>query len=287
MQEEKSNYVQNYFIFNRWMLMCAGLWTPNFKSNISKRIYNIYSVFVFIFVNIWFTSTEFICIKDTYTNLDFLIKNINFGLTHFMGALKCVFWFYKGHELVNIINILESDEFHYENSEDFNPGQITQNSKRTGMKYTLSFFVLGHMTLSSSYIPPLLTVLFNPNYVNDDYGNKTFQQRLPYFSWIPFSYDTPGKYLFAIGYQAGPMFSYAYSIVGMDTLFMNIMNYIAAHIFILHGAFRTIRTRAIKKINGEVLSNDNLNNSELVENVMMKEMKKSIRHLQTIIRYDN
>lgn len=282
-QSFKSEYAKNYFVFNRWMLKYAGLWAPTKPHVIIYYLYKCYQIVVFLFVNLYFTATEFLCIMETKHNVDFLIKNINFALTHLMGAFKCVFWFAKGDKLIELMVTLEGDEFHYENCENFDPGLITRKAKRRGIKYTFCFFMLAHMTLSSSYIPPLISVLFTPNYIEDDNGNLTFYQRLPYFSWMPFSTDTPGRYLLALGYQAGPMFSYAYSIVGMDSLFMNLMNYIGAHMHILQGAFRTIRERSVRQLTGGVLSKDGVNNSVELDFIMKKEMRKTVRHLQTVI----
>jgi hypothetical protein len=266
-------YIEDVFVVNRWILRCAGLWFPDSKSKLIQIPYKIYAVVVFLFVNVYFTSTEFLSLFYTYKNLYDFIKNVNFFLTHFMGAVKVTFWFFKGHVLRRLMATLESPEFHYEGCEDFAPAEIWAKYRKIGFKYTLGFLMLAHMTLSSSYLPPLITAAFNP----PPYGNGSaspFYHRLPYFSWMPFTHLTPGAYLLALGYQAGPMFSYAYSIVGMDTLFMNIMNFIAAHLTILQGAFMTNKSRV------EGGEEDSL----VVRTRMNHEMKKNCRHLQTVLR---
>lgn len=98
---------------------------PDTKSKIAIFFFRVYAAIVFLFVNVWFTSTEFISIKDTKHDWELLIKNINFALTHMMGAFKCVFWFVRGNRLVNIIVRLQDERWHYEAVEDFNPGAIT------------------------------------------------------------------------------------------------------------------------------------------------------------------
>lgn len=287
MSSSESQYAKNHFGLNRWILTYAGLWVPDTKSKIAIFFFRVYAAIVFLFVNVWFTSTEFISIKDTKHDWELLIKNINFALTHMMGAFKCVFWFVRGNRLVNIIVRLQDERWHYEAVEDFNPGAITQDAKRTGIKYTFAFFMLAHMTLSSSYFPAFFTAVFRPHYVEDANGNFTFSQSLPYLSWIPFAYDTPLSYIIAILYQAGPMWSYAYSIVGMDTLFMNIMNYIAAHLLILKGAFRTIRQRCVRRVaerGGALEIREGLANSPELDAEMHREMRKCVQHLQTVIK---
>lgn len=139
--------------------------------------------------------------------------------------------------------------------------------------------MLAHLTLSSSYVPPLIagiSGLIRPS-------NATFLERLPYFSWMPFRYDTPGTYLLALGYQAGPMFSYAYSIVGMDTLFMNSMNCVVAHLVVVQGAFRSLRRRCVRRMGkGDGWDGNGLWNTEEMMGLMMVEMKKCCRHLQRV-----
>lgn len=270
---------KDYFAYNRWILKCAGLWAPDSCSLKIKILYSLYAVFVFLFVNLYFTTTEFISLFDTYKNPYNMIKNINFALTHMMGAAKCVFWFYRGDKLKQLMNILEDSKYKYEDMDDFRPNEILYKYKRKGIVFTVSFFLLAHMTLSSSYIPPIISAV-----TFDIHGNKTFTPKLPYFSWIPFNYDTPRRFLLALAYQAGPMFSYAYSIVGMDTLFMNIMNFIVAHLCLIQGAFETTRRRCLGRIKGNDLAADRLTNSDDLSKEMINEMKTIIKHLQTVFK---
>ncbi|KAL1501294.1 hypothetical protein ABEB36_006641 [Hypothenemus hampei] len=93
----------SFFNVNRWMLRCAGLWRPEIKNQYWQRLYTIYGIVVFLFVNLWFTATEFISIFYTMKNQFEFIKNINFFLTHFMGAIKVVFWYFYGDRLIGIM----------------------------------------------------------------------------------------------------------------------------------------------------------------------------------------
>lgn len=265
--------VKDYFVCNRVILRFAGLWQPEKATSLQNHLYKIYAIFIFLFVNLFFTTTEFISIYETRRNLYALIKNINFALTHLMGAVKCCFWFFRHNKLFEIISTLESEEFVYEDVGKFSQTKIMERYKCKGIVFTLAFFALAHLTLTSSYVPPLIaTARFD--------GNGSFNQELPYYCWMPFDYRTKERFLLAMGYQAVPMFSYAYSIVGMDTLFMNMMNFIVAHLLILQGSFATIKERSAKKI-----ERNNLEKSEELDRVMLQEMKTSIRHLQTIFKY--
>lgn len=270
---------EDYFFCNRIILRCAGLWEPESVSRLQRLAYRAYAIFVFVFVNIVFTATEFVSLLETRRDLHDLIKNINFALTHLMGAVKCCFWFFNHRRLLSIISTLEGDEFTYEEIPGkFSQRKIMERYRFKGALFTLSFFAMAHLTLTSSYAPSLIQAARFQ-------GNGTFSQKLPYFSWMPFRYDTSGKYMLALGYQAGPMFSYAYSVVGMDTLFMNMMNFVVGHLLVLQGAFKTIRERCVARLKGAEVRRGGLRDSEELDLEMMGEMRKSIRHLQTIFKY--
>lgn len=114
MSEKHQRYATDFFSVNQWMLRRAGLWRPSTKNQYYQFCYTLYAISVFIFVNSWFTSTEFISLFYTYKDKYALIKNVNFFLTHFMGAIKVVFWYFRGQYLMVIMQDLEDPNYHYE-----------------------------------------------------------------------------------------------------------------------------------------------------------------------------
>ncbi|KRT80698.1 hypothetical protein AMK59_5383, partial [Oryctes borbonicus] len=54
------------------------------------------------------------------------------------------------------------------------------------------------------------------------------------------------------------------------------------HMLVLRGAFKTLRRACLKRITGPALTPDGLRNSDELENEMITEMKKCIRHLQMV-----
>ncbi|XP_050315801.1 odorant receptor 4-like [Anthonomus grandis grandis] len=278
------NYVTDFFSVNRWMLRCAGLWRPNTSNQTIQKLYTIYAITVFLFVNVWFTFTEFISLFYTYKNQYELIKNVNFFLTHFMGAVKVVFWYFYGHDLIEIMKALEDQRLQYEDYRFYQPGRISHKYKKIGIKYSLLFLLLAHATLLSSYIPPMITAIQYTWYCGSSCTEnitKSLPARLPYYSWMPFSYDKGPNYLLAMSYQAGPMISYAYSIVGMDTMYMNIMNCVAGNLMIIQGAFLVLRERCLNRIGENITEHDLIileNDKVLPE--MKRELMKIMRHLQ-------
>nr|CAI5867436.1 unnamed protein product [Callosobruchus analis] len=178
------------------------------------------------------------------------------------------------------MKILESPNFHYPSHEGkhFYPGLLSKRYKKKGIRWTVLFFMLAHATLSSSYIPPTLATI---SYSKGKPG-AMLPEKLPYYSWMPFSFGTDTTYLIALGYQAIPMFSYAYSIVGMDTLFMNLMNCIALNLDIIQGAFLTVTDRAHLAVTDPTLSTRSPHNLEYKRIALRQEMKKICDHLQTV-----
>lgn len=114
MSRKNQRYATDFFSVNQWMLRRSGLWRPSNKNKSLQFCYTLYAIFVFIFVNLWFTSTEFISLFYTYKDKYALIKNVNFFLTHFMGAIKVVFWYFRGQYLMEIMQDLENPNYHYE-----------------------------------------------------------------------------------------------------------------------------------------------------------------------------
>lgn len=82
-----AHYVSDFFIINQWVLKLGALWGPD-NDNILKKLYNLYAIGTTLFVNLFFTTTEFVSFADTYGNEYDLIKNISFALTHLLGAMK-------------------------------------------------------------------------------------------------------------------------------------------------------------------------------------------------------
>ncbi|XP_066144369.1 odorant receptor 2a-like isoform X2 [Euwallacea fornicatus] len=276
-----AKYAQDFFSVNRWILRCAGLWRPSTINKYIQICYTFYAILVFAFVNLWFTFTEFVSLFYTFKNEYELIKNVNFFLTHFMGAIKVVFWYFYGNYLIRIMAALEDPQFYYEGYEKYQPSEISQRYKKIGQKYSLMFLLLAHATLTSSYIPPTITTV---RLLKSSRNSTMLPVNLPYYSWMPFSYNTGLKYLLAMAYQAGPMFNYAYSIVGMDSLFINIINCITGNVVIIQGAFSTVRERCMVQHDTVASRNQPIQENIVLINSMKMELLKIVKHLQTLFK---
>ncbi|KAK9738259.1 7tm Odorant receptor [Popillia japonica] len=182
-----------------------------------------------------------------------------------------------------IMNRLETDTFDCEKIDDFDPESMLKRAKRSGIKYACLLLFFSHLVLGLGYIPVMSLACWY--YFNNlQISNVQTFKTLPYYTHIPVDHDTPLKYIFACLLQCVPMYLYVNAFVGVDSLFMNLMNFIATRMLILQGAFRTMRKRCLKKIIGNDLTPDNLHNSDEMEEYMMSDMKKCIQHLQLLLR---
>ncbi|CAH0550486.1 unnamed protein product [Brassicogethes aeneus] len=216
--------------------------------------------------------TEFISLLYTYSDLDNFIKNLSCGLTDLLVTGKVVFWYVNMNKLQGIIKRLEKDQFKYDRCEDFNPKEIFYSYKIFGVKTAGTFLIVCCLTWCASYLPPIFSTLKVLN-TNDEFE----PQPLPFYSWIPFSYDTPKMYLVALIYQAVAMLSTAQNIVGLDSLIMNLMNFIAYHLTLIQQAFLKITQRKLRRR----FYLQNLSPEE--HTIMEKEMKEMCKQVQKIL----
>lgn len=73
-------------------------------------------------------------------------------------------------------------------------------------------------------------------------------------------------------------------ITALDQLFINLLRILTCHVVILQGALRTIRERAVMKVEGRI-QDDYGNNSAELEEQMFVELRKCIKHSQVLVRY--
>lgn len=84
----KKSRRSGFFFVNQWILKIGALWKPDTENVILQTLYTVYAVGTFLFVNVFFTTTEFASLLYTYNNEYDFIKNISFALTHLLGAFK-------------------------------------------------------------------------------------------------------------------------------------------------------------------------------------------------------
>ncbi|KAK9731004.1 hypothetical protein QE152_g14055 [Popillia japonica] len=115
-------------------------------------------------------------------------------------------------------------------------------------------------------------------------SNVTMFEKLPVYQYVPFKHDTALKYILACFVQLIPMHFYVNIIMGVDGLFMNFLHLIGTHMLILKKAFRTIRKACLRQGIEDALILDGVHNSKELEELMITEMKKCIKHLQMLYK---
>lgn len=73
--------------------------------------------------------------------------------------------------------------------------------------------------------------------------------------------------------------------MGMDTLFMNIINGVTLNLEIIQGAFLTIKERIFKRHTFNKSENCTYYNHEM-NDILNEEMRKICKHLQIVYRYE-
>ena len=283
----KFDYGKDYFVFNRFLLICGGMWQFENISQLKYYGYKLYQAIVFIFCVIICIPCLFIDTMLSKEHIIHIITNLNLGFSVLVGVMKYLLGLLRHKYITKIMDVMESNEFHYENVGDFNPGSRMRRAKKIGVIYGLTLYLLTHLTLGSGFIPAYI-LCFKYMIQQKSIVNVTIFSKLPYHSYTPFEYRTaPSQYLLALLLQSIPLYMYAHSIIGMDGLFMNMLNFTTTHLTVLKDAFVTLKERALIKRNASLSSSfkaeDGLCYSTEMENIMMNELRKSTKHLQTIV----
>lgn len=209
------NYVANFFSVNKILLNIGGLLfkKKNYNTNFKTRSLLFYSCFLVFYCQCIYTPAEFFMLTQTYKNLKTFMEHIGIIITHPLGMMKIFLWYYKHEIITGMLDTIQSNEFLYENCNDFNPGEIARKIKRTSDKINLVFFTFGIFVPTSKIIPSVLQLYHTKptEFVN---GTVTCLDFLPYFSWIPFATDTKSSCGYGMLFQFIPMTIYSLQIVG-------------------------------------------------------------------------
>ncbi|CAH0553877.1 unnamed protein product [Brassicogethes aeneus] len=233
----------DFFFFNRWILKIAGLWLPDSKNWYVQFVYKLYAFTELISVYCIFVISEFISLFYNHSHdLNGFMKNLSFGLTDLLASGKVVFWYVNRDKLRGIIRRLEEDQLKYERCEDFNPEDMFYRYKIFGVKTVGTYLGFSYLVILLSFAPPILSTL------KVLITNEKFEpDPLPYNPEFPFNYDTPKMYLVALLFQGTTMFSRVQNIIGLDSLIINLMNFMAYHFTLLQQAFLKITQRKLQR----------------------------------------
>lgn len=220
----KARKREDFFDANIWLLKLAGLWVPDRGENFYWKcwywcfniIVNGYSIGIFM-------PSEFLAFGRSRRTLDDAIKNASVAVTHLLAGIKVIIWLRRRKEILHMIDVLEQKGSEYEAINDFRPAEIIKEEKSTKNFTTAAFLMLalsvsitafsGAMAIYLTDYDKYVEYSINP----DNTTTYRYTQKLPYWAWIPFKYDSSrARFLMVIFYTCFAPFQQAWVIVGMN-----------------------------------------------------------------------
>lgn len=299
---ELNKYAPKYFSFHVKLLKISGMWIPPDGKIYEKRFYLIYIIFVTLYAEIWYNTTEYIkLLFETSDNFEDIVTEVGMLISHALGSIKLFNYLHKMNKIQSMLYELENGHKIYECFNDFNPEAVLKKCQITTTRLSFVFFMyINWVPLSKIIIAAPKIILYQTT------RNETLHcdGLLPYFSWFPFDINTYQTCNIAFIIQTIPMMFYAWQIAcklqdlflrsinilallitAHDIIFTSIMHFTKAHFIILQGAFISLRERCLNKLN-IVDGREILHDEEVPEldREMMKEINQATKYLQILLR---
>ncbi|XP_031339665.1 uncharacterized protein LOC116168133 [Photinus pyralis] len=279
---------KTFFGVNILILKLAGLWVPDQGEGFAERcFYWFYFVALNGFSLGIFLPSEFLSFGRSRHRLSDVIKNASVAFTHLLGGIKVLVWLKRRKIILRMIEELEAEALQYDDIDDFQPLKTLLEEKKTKNITTIGFFGLASCVVITGFLGTTAIMLADYERYEEitlDANNVTtyrYTQRLPYWSWMPFDSSlSRSRFFWGVVYNCVSPLHQCWLISGMDTLFTALVSNIGMQLTILRGAFKTIRARSVRSL--ETVNKKYSRNPELVNEVMEKEMKKCVKHLQLI-----
>lgn len=279
----KREYPKNYFRVNITILRLGFIWFPDWKKNIFIILYSLLWMILAIILT---PLSEFMMFPSTAVDMNVFLNNLGVVLSHAVGAIKIINWCVQHRKILALMEVLKSDEFHYQSYGDFEPGFIVQRAKQKNVLFSTMYFWSCNLVLIIGYLEPTYSLIFQPENLEtlNFSGEKKFCWKLPFFSWMPFDHTTYWTCVLAYVIQFFLIMYLTFMIIAVDTLFMGIINYITAHLDIVQSAFKTIRARALVTLGRGSEQERILYDDEEMNEEVKQQMTKATKYLQTIYR---
>lgn len=212
--------LDKYFDLNYFILKVAGVWMPNKKTSITKRLlYYSYNTFWIVYCVLLYQPTESAVMFQTW---DFLIivRSLRDQFNHLICIYKLYVWFTKRKLILYIIKMLQSKRFVYDDDEYINAKEIIRKHKRVA-EFWAKIFLLGvnficlNMCFSVLY---LFIFRSNEQYKMDDTGNLIYAQDLYATIITPFKITKKVTYILTFLFEILALDIYGWMIIGMHEL---------------------------------------------------------------------
>lgn len=196
-----------FFDSNRWLLICFGLWPPRSATNFQGFLHYIFRKFILISIP-YFALTDWLCIKDNLNGdiYDFCII-ITVALTHTLSMIKELFVSYNKEFFEQLFKALESKDFRYEacQEKDFFPTSLKNQCRKNAKLMRTIFYAIATAAGIASFLPTVVALIIRAV----DSKKNQLPQKLPFYSWVPFSTNTSLTFIIAVIYQVYPALYHA------------------------------------------------------------------------------
>ncbi|XP_017773450.1 PREDICTED: odorant receptor 22c-like [Nicrophorus vespilloides] len=276
-------YPKRYFPFVMTAFKLGGVYDSDHTNGFWKYFFKFYNVFLFLLCPIYYTIVELVMLYYTKKSLYMFIDHIGMMFVHWAGNMKTVLLLLNRQKIKDVMGVLKDQRFHYEDFEDFRPGNILQNHFKFNEIFCRIFMFTATLVPISNQISALKLFIVEGHSI--DAGNMTCQDILPYYCWFPFETETYESCRYAFLFQTVPMILFVYLITAFDIAFSYFASYLRAHFLCIRGAFSTFRERCLVRLNlptdYELLKDSQ---HPKLEMEIKTEVRKITHHLQVIIR---
>lgn len=277
----------DHFAINKKMLKIASLW----QSQTGSIIYKAFSIVNLIYCIIVPVPFEIMILYQTWGDINAFLLNLGVASIHFIGPFKIINFMFQRNKILDAMTILQDEKYYYKPLDNFKPDLILEKAKKINTVLSTIYFFWVLCGTTTSYAAGFTKLVFSSNSVyliNTSKSAYCFSVLVCCYNSLPMENrtltdeTTRNFCIWTTAFSSYPLLYISLMIVSLDTLFMGLMNRITAHLQVLQGAFKNIRT--------SILNEEHQNDEERIydsghlEEATMAQMKKCIQHFQAIQR---
>ncbi|KAJ3631382.1 hypothetical protein MTP99_012511 [Tenebrio molitor] len=284
---EQDDALTAYFDSNIFLLKLSGFWIyDNDNKTARKYFQHGYNAFWCFYMFVGYIPAEILYVYYSFNDLSVFLRALRDVGNHASLVYKTFNYFIMRKDLLNLIDTLQNGDYEYEDCDDFQPSQIIKQEKKQALKWTKYFWNFCNAICLSMFLNGVVTFFFMADKQYIVKNNETiYEQEQPVNAVLPFGSGTKKAFFISFVYTIVALTLAAWMIVALDSLFITLMSCTSAHLKILQGAVKTLRSRCIRRTNMCALLKKNiLHDPEILQHEMHKEMIKCIKHLQTVFR---
>nr|XP_023012678.1 odorant receptor 46a-like [Leptinotarsa decemlineata] len=177
---------------------------------------------------------------------------------------------------------LLDEQYHYQSCGSFQPGKMFNDSKSFCRRIVITTFSVYYVVVVTASTSVLVKLNKESEKIYFQ-GNITCHDFLPYSFVIPFPTPTVASCKYALVFMDAGSCILGSFLASYDTTFTSILICVKTKLQILSEAFKTIRVRALAKLNLPPKSQLEAVDSQL-EEILYEEIKHCAKHLDSLLR---